>query len=463
MATENLTVKFKVDATGVKTGADEAKNKVKSAAQTMSSDVKKASQNMESSVKSATNAVKQMDREVATASGSMERNLSKVSKQMSAMTAFRIGARGIGMLGGVAENIARLNGNYDAADSIGTASKVAQGGIQGAAAGFLMGGPAGAAVGALVGAGNSLLEAAAMQKEAARELMKGSVKTIEDIEDQYQTRTRQEEIASTASAKTFDSDAAARRIAEAKQALEDAKARQAEIQDTLYGRNGGINWMDEGQRKALIQQENERLYGKKGERSWGQAIASWTDPNMPRWLGGGDEYDPEKLVAKQYQAFSEEAKNAEKEVQRAQQLLRELAPLQARIYEEQQKGAKFWMDSQSEFWNGEGGKAFDKYQKGGDIQDQIKESESTISELQKKLQGVVSRSANAPTDALTRIGGGRGYASYNNSTANYQSKVENHLKELIKLEQSKITDLKSELEDIKMGLGRLDPFSTWAS
>lgn len=457
MATEELKVRFKVDTSEVKQGADEAKNKVKSAAQSMSSDVKSATRSMESSVKSATNAVKQMDREVATASSSMEKNLGKVTRQMSAMTAFRIGARGIGMLGGIAENIAKYNGNYESASAIGTATSVAQGGIQGAAAGFLMGGPAGAAVGALVGAGNSLLEAAAMQKEAARELMKGSVKTIEDIEDQYQTRTRQEEIASTASAKTFDSDAAARRIAEAKQAVEDAKARQAAIQDTLYGRNGGINWMDEGQRKALVQQEKERLFGKEGERSWGQAIASWTDPMMD------SERDPEKLVANQYKLFAEEAQNAQKEVERAQRLLQELQPLQARIQEEQAKSAKFWMDSQADFWNGEGGKAFDKYQKGGDIQDQIKDSESTISELQKKLQGVVSRPANAPTDALTRIGGGRGYASYNNSTANYQSKVENHLKELIKLEQNKISDLKSELEDIKMGLSRLDPFSTWAS
>ena len=48
MATEELKVKFTVDAAGVKSGAADAKNEVKKAASEMESDVKHSSDSMES-------------------------------------------------------------------------------------------------------------------------------------------------------------------------------------------------------------------------------------------------------------------------------------------------------------------------------------------------------------------------------------------------------------------------------
>lgn len=444
MATQDLNVKFKVDASEVSKGSDEAKRKVKSAADTMASDVRRASSSMSSSMKDVERATQGIGNAAKAASNSvrqMEGDLKSVSRQMSAMQMFNMGSRGIGMLGGVASNVLKLQGNYEGAETVNGAVKVGQGAFQGAAMGFAMGGPLGSAVGGLIGAGNALLEAAVEQKEAARELLKGSVKSIEDIEERYQSRIRQETIASQATATNFDVDNAQKQIDEAKQALEDAKSNQRTAQDNLYGRNGGINWMDESQRNAFIEEERERLYGKKGERSWGQAIAEWTDPMLDR-----KNNDPEQIVAEQYKLFAQEASNADKEVQRAQQRLAELAPLQARIDAEKAKSDQFWLNSQAEFWNSGAGKAFDDYQNGKDLKDQLKIDQASLADYQRQLNGVMARPADTPSDALTRIGGGRGYSAYNNSAANVQKQIEGHLRSVIDILQKSIDETTSRLD-----------------
>jgi len=451
MATNNLEVKFKVDASEVTRGSDEAKRKVKNAADSMAASMREVS----NATKDASSAVRQMEGQVASSSRSMERDLSKVARQMSAMQMFNLGARGVGLLGGVASNIAKYNGNYDAASTIDSTTKVAQGGMQGAAMGFAAAGPVGAAVGALMGAGNALLEAAVMQKEAARAMLNGSVKSIEDIEDRYQSRTRQEEIARQASAANFDSTAAAQQIAEAKQAVEDAKNRQADIQDILYGRKAGIidigslggygrgvatqemqgNWMDPSFRQRVTKNIEDAIHGQSG--TLGGEFNRLVGPNV------------ETFVADQYKIFADEAKNAEEEVQRAQKRLQELAPLQARIDAEQSKIAQMWLNSQEEFWNSGAGRAFDDYQNGKDLEDEKREKERTLADYQRQLQGVISRPAETPTDALTRIGGGRGYAAYNNSTAQIQKNIENYLKTLISNQKSQIQEIIDELRTLK--------------
>ena len=455
MATENLQVKFKVDTTEVKSGADEAKNKVKQAAQSMEGDVKKASSSMSNSLKEisrSTDQIGQSARKATGELGEMEGRLKNVSRQMSAMTMFRMGARGVDMLSGVASNVLKLQGNYEGAENVQAAGKIAGGAFQGAAMGFAMGGPMGAAVGGLVGAGNALLDAAVAQKEAAAALMKGSVKTIEDIEERYQTRTAQEGIARQAAAKDFNVDAAQKQIRDARLALEQAKENQRIAQDNLYGRNGGINWMDEGQRKAFVEQERERLYGKKGERGWGQAIAEWTDPMLDK-----KNNDPETIVAEQYKLFAEEAQNAEKEVERAQKLLSMLAPLQARIDEEVQKTADKWQNANAGYW-----KEFDDYQNGGPEKKKLSESEKNLSSLQAQLQGLIKNPmAGRVTDSLTRMGGGRGYSSYNDSTVNIQKNIEAHLKTLIADQKANIQTLTDELRQIRYGLTSIDPFAQW--
>lgn len=457
MATENLQVKFKVDTTEVKSGADEAKNKVKQAAQSMEGDVKKASSSMSNSLKEisrSTDQIGQSARKATSDLGTMEGQLKNVSRQMSAMQMFNMGARGVGMLGGVASNILKLQGDYEDAESVQSATKVGQGAFQGAAMGFAMGGPMGAAVGGLVGAGNALLDAAVAQKEAAAALMKGSVKTIEDIEQRYQDRTTQDTIAKQASARNFDVNAAQQQIRDARQALAQAKENQRIAQDNLYGRSGGINWMDEGQRKAFVEQERERLYGKKGDRSWGSALAEFTDPIFDK-----KNNDPETIVAEQYKLFAEEAQNAEKEVERAQKLLAMLAPLQARIDEEVQKTVDKWQNANAGYW-----KEFDDYQNGGPEKKKLSEAEKNLSSLQSQLQGIIKNPmAGRVTDSLTRIGGGRGYSAYNDSTVNIQKNIEAHLRTLIADQKTNIQTLTDELRQIERGLASIDPFAHWAT
>lgn len=453
MATENLQVKFKVDTSEVKSGADEAKNKVKQAAQSMEGDVKKASSSMSNSLKEisrSTDQIGQSARKATSDLGNMEGQLKNVSRQMSAMQMFNMGARGVGMLSGVASNVLKLQGDYEGAEKVQTAGQVVGGAFQGAAMGFAVGGPWGAAIGGLVGAGSALLDAAVKQKEAAAALLKSSTGTIEGIEERYQDRVMQESIAQQSRAKDFDSDAAMQQIRDARLALKNAQLHQADIQDVLYGRREGIydpseafglkpgsmksyrtqmNWMDQDTRDAFTQ--------------------SLKDQGM----GGA-----ESFVSKQYQLFAEEAKNAEKEVERAQKLLAMLAPLQARIDAEQQKATERWMNGNAEFW-----KAFDDYQSGKtekeELGNQLKEGQRTLAGYQSQLQGVISKPAQSPTDALTRIGGGRGYTAYNNSTANIQKSIESNLRQLIKNQEAQNQQIIDRLE----ALNQNPTQATWAS
>ena len=167
--------------------------------------------------------------------------------------------------------------------------------------------------------------------------------------------------------------------------------------------------------------------------------------------------DPETIVAEQYKLFAEEAQNAEKEVERAQKLLAMLAPLQARIDEEVQKTADKWQNANAGYW-----KEFDDYQNGGPEKKKLSEAEKTLSSLQAQLNGVIKNPmAGRVTDSLTRMGGGRGYSAYNDSTVNIQKNIEAHLKTLIADQKANIQTLTDELRQIRNGLTSIDPFAHW--
>ena len=91
-----------------------------------------------------------MEKSFDSSAKNMEKSMDSVNKKVSAMQLFHLGARGVGMLGGAAQNIMRLNGNVEDAESLGNAVNVAQGEMQGAAVGFAAAGAWGAAAGALV-------------------------------------------------------------------------------------------------------------------------------------------------------------------------------------------------------------------------------------------------------------------------------------------------------------------------
>lgn len=442
MATQDLNVKFKIDSSDVTRGSEDAKNKVKNAANEMASDVKNSSQQMSNSFQevanNAENAAKQMEKSFDSSAKNMEKSMDSVNKKVSAMQLFHLGARGVGMLGGAAQNIMRLNGNVEDAESLGNAVNVAQGGMQGAAVGFAAAGPWGAAAGALVGAGNALLEAAVKQKEAAEASINANRDVIDVTERQNQDRTLAEWANETASATNFDEEFAQDQIDAAKERIAAAQAQLNDALDIAKGRAAtqytGVGFQIDG--KTL---ENGRDFGN----------IDWTNAAQTNAL---QEQLGDTLFKYIHDLVTDNVKDANQELADAQKELALLAPLQARINQIKAERAKKEQETLQESW-----RSFDEYQKGKDAvadnKDAIKATKEelsgknhTLASLQSELNGVIARPFETPRDSLTRIGGGNGYASYNNSTAQVQKNIENHLKSVIKLMQESITETTTRLD-----------------
>lgn len=541
MATQELNVKFKVDASEVKKGSTEAKKTVKDAATSMEADVKSSTRGMESSMKGvskatkdvadatkdASSSVRQMEGEVASSSKSMEQNLGRVAKQMNAMQMFHMGARGIGMLGGAAQSVLRLYGDEESAEDVATATSIGQSGFQGAAMGFAAGGPWGAAIGGLVGAGSALLEAAVKQKEAAEATLQANRGTIETIETQNNDRIFTNWVQETATAKNFDEGFAQDQIDAAKERVASAQTRLNEALDVAKGR---VETQYYGKSIAVD--------GKILERNTNFGNIDWADKNA---TAGLEETLGTSLFKFIHDMVSDSVKDANQELADAQKELAMLAPLQARIEQvraektrkEQQRIADQWK-AFDEYQNGKDaaptnnkeeikaarstledavrrrddfktlyikGSTADEAQNGSDdngsatndstnrkrdrfvldpaeyestfaaLQDAVRtaadnlktisptdytkfleseqrSSERTMADYERQLQGVVSRPAETPVDQLTRIGGGGGYASYNNSTAQIQKNIESYLKTLISNQKSQIQEISDKLTDI---------------
>lgn len=267
MATNNLEVKFKVETSDLRKGSSDAKRTVKDSADQMARDVNGAAQNMASSMgkvnaatksisdaaSTASNGVRSLEQNVARSASSMERNLSKVSRQMSAMQMFHMGARGVQMLGGAAANIATLAGaSADTVSGINGATGIVTGGIQGASIGKWFG-PWGVAIGGLVGAGSGLLEAAIKQKEAAEKQKEVADKTfadwknsVEGIDKTNKARQYQETIdfISRMPDTLFDYKTAENEVEAARTRLEKAQLQLNGVLDMAYGRNGYRTMLD---------------------------------------------------------------------------------------------------------------------------------------------------------------------------------------------------------------------------
>ncbi len=267
MATNNLEVKFKVETSDLRKGSSDAKRTVKDSADQMARDVNGAAQNMASSMgkvnaatksisdaaSTAANGVRSLEQNVARSASSMERNLSKVSRQMSAMQMFHMGARGVQMLGGAAANIATLAGaSSETVSGINSATGVVTGGIQGASIGKWFG-PWGVAIGGLVGAGTGLLEAAIKQKEAAEKQKEVADKTfadwknsVEGIDKANKARQYQETVdfISRMPDTLFDYKTAENEVEAARTRLEKAQLQLNGVLDMAYGRNGYRTMLD---------------------------------------------------------------------------------------------------------------------------------------------------------------------------------------------------------------------------
>ena len=209
MATEELKVKFKVDTGEVKSGADEAKNKVKQATSQMASDTKQASASMSSSMKdvqratdgvagatkTATNAVKQMEGQVTQSARNMSGELGKVAehiKNISARQMAGIAAQGLRVAGNA---VGWIGENFTEEGSVerdlanagkGALNGAASGATLGAAVGSIIpglgtavGAALGGAVGALAGAATALWDASEELKKSAQERQQSAEKSLQ--------------------------------------------------------------------------------------------------------------------------------------------------------------------------------------------------------------------------------------------------------------------------------------------
>ena len=441
MATQELKVKFKVDTGEVKSGADEAKNKVKQATSQMASDTKQASASMSASMKdvqratdgvanatkTATVAVKQMEGQVSQSAQKMSGELGKVAEQIKGISGRQIaniGARGLGMAGRAvnwaADNLADEGSDTQAALKVGGAALTGAGSgvMMGAAIGSIVpvigtavGAAVGGAVGALAGAASELWEASSALKKSAEERQQAAQKTLQQAGNELRER--------------------------------DKLAGWDKENQVLLNGLGKTWWQSKDGTRSITGEE--RVFKVQEARQ----------AELARAVKERDEF----VRAHQYDTGEDAERSAitfsilEKAVNEAAQHLQALAPVVDAARKSQQETTAAEEKRRAAFEKAsaaldERAQAYALKAQKDEVKGEIREHQGTLSSLQSQLQGVVSRPANSPTDALTRIGGGRGYSAYNNSTANYQAKVENHLRELIKVEQSQLSELNTKLENL---------------
>lgn len=444
MATEELKVRFKVDASEVASGSKDAKDKVKQAADQMSSEVKSASNKMKDSFdgvakstekisdasKTATSAVKGMEGQVTSSAANMEKSLDSVSKKMSAMQAFHMGARGVQMLGGMAADIASSYGNDNAADNIKLGTSVATGALQGGAIGFQMAGPIGAAAGALAGSAASLMKAGKDLQDAAKAQ---DQKAKDDLESRRQEIVHQRDVdkwtkdATTLATNAYGTSyeygtdegvaALGANISAQRKRLADLTAQRDQIA-LNYDPNGDVFAQAE-QMRALddaiaYAAEKLNIYTSIAEQA-AEADRRRTEADEKAAQAAADSIEARKQEATAIRRRQEEADERERAKQAAAE-------------------AKAVADAQ---------KAEEK-----DLQKQQREGERTLADLQSQLNGQMSRNVGGTSDALTKIGGGTGYASYNNSVEQVQKKIENSLNQLVKNQNSQNQEIINKLTEL---------------
>ena len=448
MATQELNVKFKVDASDVTSGSKEAKDKVKDAANQMAQDVKSSSDKMEQSfkdvakstdaikdaTKTATTAVKTMETQVDSSAKNMEKSMDSVSKKMSAMQAFHMGAKGVQMIGGLAQNIASSFGADETANGIKTATNIATGATQGAATGFMVAGPMGAAAGGLLGAANSLLTAGKELQDAAKSQ---DEKARSDLENRRQQIVHQNSVDKwTKEANTLAYNAygngtvlgtdegkavLGKSIADQRKRIADLTAQRDAIA-TNYDENGDV----------FAQAEKMRALD--------ESIAFATEKLNIFLQAAQNAADVEEKAIAATEAGIKAAQDAiEARKQEAQNIRRrqeeidakERAAEEARIARDAEKAAK---DAQ---------KAEEK-----DLRGQLKEGQTTLADLEGQLNGQMRSNASGPSDTLTRMGGGIGYTSYNNSVEGVQKTISDDLKTLIKNQTAYNSNIEQKLQEL---------------
>lgn len=456
MATQTeLNVKLKVDSSGIKQGSDDAKNKVKQAANQMASDVKASSQKMEASMKdvskategvsdatkTATNAVKSMEGQVSSSANRMKKDLGDVAEQVKGINSRQIAgiaSRGFGIAGSAvkwaANNLAEEGSDTQTALNVGGAALTGAGSgvMLGAAIGSVVpvigtavGAAIGGAVGALTGAASELWEASSELKKSAQERQEAAQKTLQQAGTELRERDKlagwekENQILMGGIGKTWwQSKDGSQSISGEQRIFKVQEARQAELDRAVKERDDFVRQHqydtgEDAERSAVTFTVLERAVQEAAQHL--QALSP--------------------VVEAARRSEAEKAKAEAEATRRAEQ---EAAARDAAISK---------MNEQM------------RTNEANALKEEKRSEERTMAEYQRELQGIVSKPAETPTDQLTRIGGGSGYASYNNSTAQIQKSIENHLKEVINVLKDQISETTSRLD----ALINKDTEMRWAS
>lgn len=443
MADPQVKVKFTTDTSALKSGMDQATSDAKQKVKELSDDVSKESRDMEDSLDKvadstkdignaadqASQGVKGLEKQVADSSSSMEKNLESVSKKMSAMTAFSMGARGIGIVGGMGAEIAKAYGADDTASLIGTATNVGQSSLQGAAAGFAFAGPVGAAIGGLTGAAQSLLKAGNDLQEAAKAQDKTALSDLETQRQSLLAEERQRKF--TAEAQTLVNQGTEdggteldRAMAEVQRRIDDLTARRNDV---------AMNYDPEDPFGAAEKMRglNDQIQFATEKLQIFAQVAAARDEEIK---AAEEAVEARKREAEAVRRVAEEKERREKEAAAREQARQEAVAAREAEKADRQRAREEEAARRTEERS---------------VRDQLKEAQSELTGSQRELEGV-GRTTVGVTDDLTRIGGGAGYASYNNSVGDNVKTISNSLKQLIQLQQSNVDRLVNTLEDIKV-------------
>ena len=455
MATQTeLNVKLKVDSSGVRTGTDEAKRKVKDAADSMAQNVKQSSTKMEDSMKSvsratdgvadatrtATNAVRQMEGQVSSSASKMKKDLSDVASQMkgvSARQAAGVAAQGLRVAGNAVNWIGE---NFTEEGSTGgDIANVGGGALNGAASGVMLGAAVGSiipglgtavgaalggAVGALTGAASALWDASQELKKSAAERQKNAETNLQAHATDLKTRERfagyerENQVYLNGLGKTWWQSKDGRQSYSGEdRVFQVQELRQRELANATERRDQFVREHQNDTGDAAVEAANRLQYLDRAVQEAQehlQALAPVVE-----------------AARRSQEAQRREADEAAKATERERRAREDAtARLQEAAEKEQIKG----------------------------LNEEKRSAEHTMAQYERELQGVASKPAETPTDQLTRIGGGGGYASYNNSTAQIQRNIENYLKTLISNQKSQIQEVVDKLD----ALVNKDTTLSWA-
>lgn len=444
MADPQVKIKFTTDTSELKSSMDQATSDASSKVKGLSDDVEKESKKMEDnldkvadSAKDVGNAadqaadgVKGLENQVAKSSSNMEKNLDQVAKKMSSMQMFTMGARGAQMGFGLAGEVASALGADQTAAAMDLAGNMAGGGMRGAAVGMQVAGPWGAVIGGLAGAGKELLAAGKDLKEAAKGREAAAQSRIEDRQKEKEHQDFVDRWTEKAKNMAYEAygDEHAGGTEEGKAALDAELRNQQKYLDQVTAKRNEILASDEygtaTEKEAALEVVEREIQNASEQLQIFSSIAAQAAAMDERLLASDNK------AAEAAQASIDARK-------------KEAEAIRRRVEEEERRTAEAAAKKQAKE------EEATRRSQEKDLKGQQKEAEAALSDTQKELEGV-GRTTVGVTDDLTRIGGGAGYASYNNSVGDNVKTISNSLKQLIQIQQSGIDRITTALEDLNI-------------